>query len=454
MLTKNERLTLTCRALGAELEGVCDQDGMAVFVPMALPGERIAAQVTRAEKRYAFARLTEVLSPSPERAEPPCPVYRLCGGCSGQHMAYGLTLAAKREQVQSCLTRIAGLALPANFVPPVLGADEPYRCRNKTALPVGGANGDPVLGFYRRRSHDIVAADDCLVAMGPVREAIAAVRGWMRACRVAPYDGATGTGVLRHLIVRASRSGDAMLVLVGAQPPVRTAELLDALQAVPGLKTVCWSLNRRRDNVILGDSAEVLSGEGYILESLLGLDFEVGPLSFFQVNPAQTERLYRQAVEYAALTPDSTCVDAYCGAGTITLALAKRCKRAVGVEVVPPAIEAARRNAARNGVRNADFILGASEAVLPKLVAEGLRPDAVVLDPPRKGVEPPVIEAIAQAAPARVVYVSCHVPSQARDLALLAARGYRLTACQPVDMFCYAGGVENVALLERAKEPV
>lgn len=451
MPTKNERLTLTCRALGAGLEGVCDHDGLAVFVPLALPGERVEAQITKAEKRYAFARLMRVLEPSPERREPPCPVYRTCGGCAGQHMTYEATLAAKRAQVDGCLRRIAGLALPEGFVPPVLGAEQPYRYRNKTALPAGGTADAPALGFYRRRSHDLVPVADCAVAMGPARELIAAATGWMRACRVPPYDERTGAGVVRHIILRANRAGDAMAMVVGATPPARQAELVAALRSgVPGLRSVYWCLNRRRDNVILGDSAELLWGEAALTETLMGLTFEVGPLSFFQVNPAQTERLYERALDLCAPEPNSLCLDVYCGAGTITLALARRCGRAVGVEIVPPAVEAARRNAERNGVTNAEFHLGAAEVLLPRLVADGLRPDVCVLDPPRKGVELPALEAIAAAAPRRVVYVSCHPPTQARDIALLCQRGYRPVACQPVDMFCYADGVENIVRLDRA----
>lgn len=454
MLEKNKTYAMDCRAQGAELEGVCDADGMTVFVPGALRGERIEALIVKASPSYAFGRLTRVLTPSPDRAEPFCPAYVHCGGCGGQHMSYAATLAAKRAQVLDNLNRIGGLDLSDADVPPVMGADEPRRYRNKTSLPVGGTSADPIMGFYRRRSHSIVPTDDCEIAMGDVRGVISAVREWIKACGVQPYDELTGKGFLRHVVVRASRDGSLMVVLAATSGQVKGLEALISLlrERAEGFRALHISVNAERGNVIMGTSSQRLWGDEVITETLCGLKFEIAPLSFFQVNPAQTERLYAAAIDMAALRPDDTVADAYAGAGTISLCMARRARRVTGIEIVPQAVESARRNARLNGIQNADFHEGAVEDVLPRLVGGGMRPDVLVLDPPRKGVEPQVIEAALKARPRRVVYVSCHTPTQARDLKLLCEGGYSFEGCRPVDMFCYAGGVENIVSVIRRED--
>ena len=454
MLVKNQTVTLTCHALGAELEGICRHEGQAVFVPDALPGEVFVAKVLKAHPSYAFAKVIRLLESSSERREPVCPVYAQCGGCSGQHMAYQATLDAKRQQVQDCLTRIGGLTLTDADVPPVLGALDPLHGRNKTSLPVGGAVDAPLLGFYQRRSHDIIPIRDCPVTMGPLAQVLTAVRNWMIDCHIEPYQEIAHTGLLRHVVVRTTRSGQVMVLLVvtRAAIPALDALLHKLTQSVPGFCALHASENRMHSNVILGQTCKKLYGEDAILETLLGLTFEISPLSFFQVNPAQTELLYQTAIDFANLAPGDTVVDTYAGAGTIALCMARQCRRVIGLEIVPQAVESARRNAQRNGISNAEFITDAVETRLPQLIASGLRPEVVVLDPPRKGVEPAVIQALLQAAPRRVVYISCHVPTQARDTALLAAGGYRVVACQPVDLFCYASGVENVLCFEKEQD--
>ena len=449
MLVKNQLVALRCLRLGAELEGICDYDGQTVFVAGALPGEEIEAQVLRVEPRYAFAKLQTIHQPSPHRQTPPCPVYEACGGCSGQHMRYEATLQAKRQQVADCLARIGGFSLQEGDILPVIDAERPLRCRNKTSLPVGGTASQPELGFYRRRSHRIVPISDCAVAMDGIAEVIASVKEWMKDAGLEPYNELTHKGLLRHVIVRKSRAGEVMVLLVATREKLPDIPWLIQLlrRQVEGFCSLHVSLNTARTNVILGKSCQKLYGADAIVEQILGLDFEISPLSFFQVHPWQTEKLYQTAIDFAQLSPRDTVVDAYAGAGTIALCMAARAQKVIGIEIVPQAVESAWRNAQRNGVANAEFHTAPVEALLPRLVAQGLRPDVIVLDPPRKGVEPAVIEAVLKAAPRRVVYVSCHVPTQARDLALLAAGGYRLEACQPVDMFCYAGGVENVAAL-------
>lgn len=446
MLQKNQRITLECTRLGSELEGICSADGMAVFVPGALPGETVDVLIVKVQPRYAFGKLMQVVKPSAERQTPFCPIYDKCGGCSGQHMTYEATLAAKRAQVLDCLTRIGTLPLKEEDVPAVLGAVEPIHCRNKTALPVSGTASMPQIGFYRKRSHDIVAVEDCPVTMGSLKGVLAAVREWITASGAAPYNEETGRGLVRHVVSRISREGKLMVTITATKPSLpRTDKLIALLQEkAEGFCALHLSVNAARNNVILGNNSKKMWGEDVVTETLLGLKFEIPPLSFFQVNPVQTERLYATAIDFATLTPEDVVVDAYAGAGTISLCMAKKCRKVIAIEIVPQAVEGGRRNAELNAVDNVEFHTAAVEDLLPKLVQEGLRPDVVVLDPPRKGCEPAVIDAVLAAKPRRVVYVSCHVPTQARDVKLLQEGGYHFERCQPVDMFCWAGGVENV----------
>ncbi len=451
MIVKNQSMALSCLRLGAELEGICQHEGQTVFVEGALPGERLQATALKVTPRYAFAKLAALESRSPERREPFCPVYGQCGGCSGQHMSYEATLEAKRQNVLDALTRIGGLDVAPEQVPPVLGAANPLHGRNKTSLPVGGTKEEPVLGFYRKRSHRIVPIADCPVTMDGIAPVIQAVKAWMRQGKVEPYDEESHRGLLRHVVARRTRSGSLMVLLVAtrAQLPELPFLISQLTERVPGFCALHLTVNAARNNVILGDTCQKLHGDDFLVEELLGLEFEISPLSFFQVNPAQTEKLYEQALVFAALTPEDVVVDAYAGAGTIALCMARHAQKVIAIEVVPQAVESARRNALRNGIGNVGFYTAPVEEKLPGLMAQGLRPDVVVLDPPRKGVDPAVVQAVLEAAPRRVVYVSCHVPTQARDMALLMEGGYRFEACQPVDMFCYASGVENVVLLSR-----
>ena len=446
-MQKNQVVTARCERLGAEMEGVCFHEGMALFVPLALPGEDITCRVVKVQKRHAFGKLLEVKNPSPARRDPPCPVYVRCGGCASQHMAYEQTLHYKRVQVEDCLKHIGGLEVT---VPPVLGMADPWHYRNKNALPVGTEAGKVRIGFYAPRSHDIIDIASCPVAMPGLNGVLKAVRGWMEENRIPPYQEESHTGLVRHIMARAARNGDVMAVIViNGQALPGEKELLDALKKeVPSLKSLCISVHTARSNVILGESYRVLWGQERLEDTLCGLKFLLSPLSFFQINPEQTEVLYHTALEFAGLTGTETVADVYCGAGTISLLLAETAKRVIGLETVEAAVRDARENAARNGIQNAEFLTGQAEELLPKLVEDGLRPDVVVLDPPRKGIEPAVVEAIAKARPRRVVYVSCNPATQARDAALFAKEGYQITRCQPVDMFCWTHGVENVLAFE------
>ncbi len=447
-MQKNQVVNVLCERLGAQMEGVCFHEGMALFVPFALPGEDIACRVVKVQKNHAFGKLMEVKKPSPARQTPPCPVYSRCGGCASQHMAYEQTLHFKRAQVEDCFRHIGGLQVA---VPPVLGMADPWHYRNKTALPVGGEAGKPKIGFYAPRSHDIIDIASCPIAKPGLNGVLKAVRGWMEAYHIAPYQEESHTGLVRHVMARASRTGDVMAVIVlnGRELP-REKELLAALQTeVPSLTSLCISVHTARGNVILGDSFQVVWGRDRLEDTLCGLKFSLSPLSFFQINPEQTEVLYQKALEFAGLRGTETVADIYCGAGTISLLLAQKALRVIGLETVEAAVADARDNAVKNGIANVEFLAGQAETLLPKLVEEGWRPDVVVLDPPRKGVEPEVIEAIAMAQPRRVVYISCNPATQARDAALFVQKGYRITHCQPVDMFCWTHGVENVLAFDK-----
>ncbi|MCL2812454.1 MAG: 23S rRNA (uracil(1939)-C(5))-methyltransferase RlmD [Clostridia bacterium] len=453
-LHKNQIVELEVDSFGLDAVGVCrwGEAGLVVFVPGALPGERIRARIVKVEKRHAFARLEGIDRPSPHRVEPPCPVYRRCGGCVAQHMSYPQSLEFKRLQVQDCLRRIGGAAFADVDVLPVLGLDEPWFYRNKGSFPVAGRLGAPRIGFYAPRSHEVIDAPmGCMIQHPAANRLVAAVRAWMVAHHIAPYNEAAHTGTLRHIVVRTTRAGQGMVILVSREPSLPAAEqLVEALQASePGLASVMLCHNPARTNVILDGTLRVLWGADVLEETLCGLRFRLSPFSFFQVNPAQTEVLYEQVLAFANLTGSETVVDAYCGAGTISLLLAQKAGRVIGIESVPQAVADARANAVRNGISNAEFVLDQAERALPDLVARGLAPQVVVVDPPRKGCDPALLAAIAKAAPRRAVYVSCNPATLARDVSVLNNAGYCAIRVQPVDMFCWAGDVETVMLLER-----
>lgn len=447
-MNKNQQVELECLSLGAALEGVCRHEGMAVFVKGMLPGERARVVITRVEKRYAFGRLLEVLTPSPQRQAPPCPAYPRCGGCAGLHMRYEATLAAKRQQVKDCFQRIGGLQVE---VPPVLGMAEPFYYRNKTALPVALTAEGVRTGFYAPRSHALIPVESCPMAMPAINRAAAALRAWLNESGTSCYDESAHTGLVRHLVARQNRRGELMaVVVINGRELTGWKGLLDVLRArVPSLASLYLNVNRERTNVILGRECRLLWGAATLTDTLCGLQFQLSPQSFFQVNPKQTEILYRTALDFCGLSGKETVADIYCGAGTISLLLARHCAQVLGIEAVDPAVANAQANAQANGIDNARFLAGAAEALLPRLAKEGYRPQVIVADPPRKGMEPAALEAMAACAPERIVYVSCNPATQARDAGLLRQRGYEITACQPVDMFGWTAGVENVIRLEQ-----
>ena len=447
MVIKNHIYQTVGERLDGQMNGIAHIDGQTVFVPGLLPEETVEVRIVKAEKRYAFGRVERLLTESPERRTPSCPCYAKCGGCSGMHMSYELTLRAKQQAVQDVLRRIGGIDIN---VPLPLGMDDPYHYRNKTAMPVAVKDGLPQAGYYRPRSHDLTPVDSCPLAMSPADEAVRAVLSWMRAFNVPAYDEAAKAGLIRHIIIRTNRQGQSMVTIAAAQAAIpHTKELCAALMSVPGVVSVCQTVNARGDNVILGDSYQVLAGESRLTDTLCGLSYRLSPLSFFQINPIQTERLYETAIRFAQLNPADHAADVYCGAGTISLLAAQKAGHVTGIEIVPQAIEDARENAQRNGIQNADFICGAAETVLPELVRNGLKPDVILLDPPRKGADQAVLDAIIAASPSRIVYVSCDPATLARDLRSLTAYGYHVDQIQPVDMFCWTGHIETVVRLSR-----
>ena len=447
-LRKNQQLDVTVESFGAQGEGVAKWNGMPIFIPCALPGEQIRVHIVKTEKRFAFGKIAEILQPSPSRVTPPCPYYSQCGGCSCQHMTYDAQLEFKRMQVENCMRHIAMLDVP---VLPVLGMDDPWHYRNKISMPVSGTSEAPLIGYYASRSHRVIDVNHCMTASEASDRVFSVVRRWMKAEKIAPYQEETHRGLIRHVMVRESRKGEIMAVMIiNARQLPHADSLLSMLRRdVPKLVSLCVSPNEKKGNVILGDEYTVLWGKERLEDELCGNRFSLSPLSFFQINPTQTEKLYRTALDFAGLDKGKTAADLYCGAGTISLLLAGKADHVTGVEIVPDAIRDARVNAKANGVNNVDYICGAAETVMPELVRKGMRPDVVVLDPPRKGAESSVLQAILQCAPEKVVYVSCNPATQARDCRILCDGGYHAVCCQPVDMFCQTTNVETVCLLSK-----
>ena len=444
-LAKNQLHTVTVTGYTAEGLGVARIDGQVVFVHGGVRGELCTVRVLKVLKNVAYARVEEILERSPARREPDCPHYPACGGCDFRHISYEEELEAKRERVEDALRRVGGAEIR---VEKILGANRVDAYRNKSLLPVSPQGR---LGFYRARSHQVVPALDCRLQTPQANAAAAAVEDYLREFQVSAYDERTGQGLLRHVYVRTSREGAALVCLVvnGERLP-HEEELVERIrQAVPQTTGVVLNVNTRDTNVALGDGYRTLWGEDTLEDSLCGLRLRLSVPSFYQVNREQAERLYEQALELAGLTGRETVLDLYCGAGTITLVMARRAGRTIGAEIVEPAVANARENAERNGLGHTEFFLGDAGAVAGRLAAEKLRPDVVVVDPPRKGLGEEVITAIAGMGPERVVYVSCDPGTLARDVKRFRAVGYEAARAVAVDLFPRTRHVETVALLVR-----
>ncbi len=443
-LAKNQIHTVRIEGCTSEGQGVARIDGRAVFVKAALPGESCRIRILKAGKTAVYARIEELLEPSPERRAPDCPYYGRCGGCDFRHASYGEELRLKLQRVNDAFQRIGGLSLRAEVILP---APREARYRAKAIFAVGeDGEGRPVTGFYRARSHDVIPVEDCLLQTEEASRAAAALRRWMAAEHIPAYREESGIGLVRHLFVRSG-----MVCVAAAREPVHVSELTETVrEALPELKSLVWNVNRSRGNAVLAGEFRTLWGTERVEVSLSGLRFRLSPRSFFQVNPAQAERLYAEAIELAGLTGGELVVDLYCGAGAIGLLAAPGAREVLGVEVVPAAVEDAREIAAANGISNARFVCADAAEAAAKLASEGMRPDVLFVDPPRKGLEESVIGSIAEMGPGRVVYVSCDPGTLARDLKLFTQAGYVPEKALAVDMFPRTRHVESVVKLARA----
>ena len=446
-LRQNQIYTGTVEGYSSEGLGIVRLDGAVVFVPQAVRGETVDLKITKVMKTCAAGEIVRIHAPSPLRVKPECPHFGGCGGCDFQHLDYKEELWAKRQRVQDALARLGGTDLR---VEEIIGAKNPTRYRNKSQYPVGA---DGSIGFYRARTHQVVPITRCLIQSEVSDKTAKAVGDWMKRYKVSAYDETTGKGLVRHIYVRTNQRGESLCcVVVNGKRLPREPELAAmVLAAAPRTVGVVLNVNTRWGNVVLGDRYRTVWGRDFLMDTLCGLRFKLSVPSFYQVNRDQAEVLYGKALGFAALTGEETVLDLYCGTGTITLCLAKRAKRAIGAEIVAPAIADARENAVRNGVENAEFFCGDAADIAAKLEADGLRPDVITVDPPRKGLAPEVIASIAGMAPKRVVYVSCDPATLGRDIKIFAGLGYRAARACAVDMFPGTRHVETVVLLSKGE---
>ncbi|MEG0764593.1 MAG: 23S rRNA (uracil(1939)-C(5))-methyltransferase RlmD [Pseudoflavonifractor sp.] len=447
-INEQQLLRLTPEGYASDGAGVARLDGRVIFVAGGLRGEPCTVKIDKVGRSAIWGHVTEVLAPAPARLVPDCPHYALCGGCQLRHMTYEEELDCKRRRVEDALQRIGGTEIGVSVIH---GAKNTQRYRNKVQFPVSGGPRGPQIGFYRARSHSVIDVADCLLqpeAAGLLR---AAVLTWMRQFRVPAYDERSGKGLLRHLYLRRNRAGETLCcLLVHGKNLPHEAELVEALRAAePNLRGIVLGVHEEHNNVILGDTYRTLWGEDFLYDSLCGLQFKLSVPSFYQVNSDQAELLYARALALADLNGSETVLDLYCGIGTISLVMAQAAGRVIGCEVVPEAIRDAKENALRNGISNAEFICGDAGAAAGQLLAAGIRPEVICVDPPRKGLAPEVIDIIAALAPQRLVYVSCDPGTLARDVKLFAQKGYTLKTAEAVDLFPRTAHVETVTLLTK-----
>ncbi len=450
MLVKNQIYEALVTDYTAEGQGVAHIEGCAVFLPNAIAGERVRVRIEKAQKTWASGKIVEILEKSPHRVNRECPVAKLCGGCDFWHMDYAEETRLKAERVKTCLNRIGGQQLETV---PILAAPTCYGYRNKAQYPVAVKKGRAFAGFFRAGTHEVVENSRCRILPPEADLVKDKVIDYVNQYRVPVYDETTHTGLLRHIYVRRGAvSGQVLVCLaVNGEKLPKAQELIRRLETVPGFTTLVLSVNTRKGNAVLGDKFITLHGPGYIEDTLCGLTFRLSPRSFYQVNHHQAQRLYETAIAQAGITKQDTVLDLYCGVGTITLAMASAAGKVIGVEVVPQAVEDARDNARRNGIENAEFFCGDAGQAALELEREGVRPDVVVVDPPRKGLNADTIEALSRMSPRRIVYVSCDPATLSRDVALLKERGYELKTAQAADLFPRCAHVETVVLLSKGE---
>ena len=450
---KNDLVTLEIEDCGIDGEGIGKADGFTVFVKDAVIGDTVTAKIIKAKKNYGYGRLMEVLKPSPYRVEPKCEFARQCGGCQLQALSYDQQLVFKTNKVKGHLERIGGFTdIPME---PIIGMDELFHYRNKAQFPVGrNKEGKIVTGFYAGRTHNIIENRDCALGVAENKEVLDRVIAHMEKYRIEPYNEATGKGLVRHVLIRYgyfTKEVMVCLILNGNKLP-KEEQLVKSLCEIPGMTSITINVNKKRSNVILGEEICLLWGQEYITDRIGDISYQISPLSFYQVNPMQTQKLYAKALEYADLHGQETVWDLYCGIGTISLFLAQKAKFVRGVEIVPAAIENAKENAKLNGLENTEFFVGKAEEVLPREYKKnGVYADVIVVDPPRKGCDETLLETMVEMNPERIVYVSCDSATLARDLKYLCERGYELRKVCPVDQFGMTVHVETVVLLSQQK---
>lgn len=450
-VTKNDRLSVYVEDLTHDGAGVAKVDGYPLFIKEALPGETVTVHVLKTLKSYGFAKLISIEEKSADRIDAPCPVFEICGGCQLQHLSYEGQLKYKEKVVRDAMARLG--KLPDVPVHPVKGMNNPWRYRNKSQIPFGTDDGRVVAGFYQTRSHRIADTDICLIQTPEADTLMASLKRNLQDMGIEPYEEKTHRGMLRHVVIRKGRvTGELMVVLVTKKQKFpqaeRAVELIRA--ALPEVTSIMQNVNPEKTNVIFGNDTINLWGKDIIEDRIGDVRFEISARSFYQVNPEQTEVLYGQALDYAGLTGTETVIDAYCGIGTISLFLAQRAKFVMGVEIVPQAIEDAKRNADLNGFTNTLFEAGPAEEVIPRWYKDGKQADVLVVDPPRKGCDEALLQTMLEQQPERIVYVSCNPATLARDLRILEDGGYRTQEVQPVDMFPQTTHVECVAWLTRS----
>ena len=450
---KNDLVTLEIEDCGIDGEGIGKADGFTVFVKDAVIGDTVTAKIIKAKKNYGYGRLMEVLKPSPYRVEPKCEFSRQCGGCQLQALSYDQQLVFKTNKVKGHLERIGGFTdIPME---PIIGMDELFHYRNKAQFPVGrNKEGKIVTGFYAGRTHNIIENRDCALGVAENKEVLDRVIAHMEKYGIEPYNEATGKGLVRHVLIRYgyfTKEVMVCLILNGNKIP-KEEQLVKSLCEIPGMTSITINVNKKHSNVILGEEIRLLWGQEYITDRIGDISYQISPLSFYQVNPMQTQKLYAKALEYADLHGQETVWDLYCGIGTISLFLAQKAKFVRGVEIVPAAIENAKENAKLNGLENTEFFVGKAEEVLPREYKKnGVYADVIVVDPPRKGCDETLLETMVEMNPDRIVYVSCDSATLARDLKYLCERGYELRKVCPVDQFGMTVHVETVVLLSQQK---
>ncbi|MDZ4992033.1 23S rRNA (uracil(1939)-C(5))-methyltransferase RlmD [Clostridium perfringens] len=454
MVEKNKEYIFDIISQGYEGEGIAKIDNKyPIFIEGALKGEKVKVRIVKVNKNFAYGKLIEVLEASEERVNPACNIYKRCGGCKLQHASYKAQLDFKWDRVKDCVSKIG--KLDPSIVKYPLGMEEPWRYRNKVQLPIGLINGEVKIGFFAPRSHDIIDMESCLIQDEIGDKVVKLTREWIEKFNIRPYnvDGEYDEkGIVRHIMIRRGfTTNEVMVVLVtnGEKLPHKE-EFVDLIvKNIPGIKSVIQNINSKKTNVILGLESKTLWGEDTISDYIGDFRFNISPLSFFQVNPTQTEVLYGKALEYAELTGNEEVFDAYCGTGTITLFLSQKAKKVYGVEIIPQAIDNAWINAKENNVENVELFVGESEVVIPDLINKGVKADVVVVDPPRKGCDKKLLDAITNIDAKKIVYVSCDPSTLGRDLAILEENGYKTLEVQPVDMFPNTAHIENVAKLIR-----